>query len=269
MRSGVAPSLRLEFFDMKRKALLLGVSVAGLLALAPMRAEAFACANCTQEATEIFRDIKRGIEFAKQLAETKRMVEYHIESWRALAEVRNFGQLTGALGRLSGSYYPDGRELVSAMRDGQSIARSLGSGDASSLDRILSRGTISRLERTWGTAERWYDAMEGQQHVVAFGRQTSLTAIERAQEALVALRQAEHQLSRNRGIAEITAGLTAINLAQVHTAQNALQLQAIGVRLQTEAMQSGIAREERMRREDLENAATHNWAFEAARRVTR
>ena len=236
------------------------VAAAALLALAPSAGRAVVCANCTQEATEIAREGKRAVEFGKALAEAKRSAEYELRSWHALTRVRNFRDVTDALGGLSRRYHPDGQQIASMLYDGRSLAQG-GSG----IERLLSRGTTSRLERTWGSASQWYDNIEARQRVVAVGRQSAFAAMQRAQESLSALISAHSAFSASQGVAEISAGLGAMQLQQLNASHNRTNLEAIRLAIETEQQQEQVRMQEQARMEQLHRAEHYGSAFDRAR----
>jgi len=228
--------------------------------LAPAPGWAFGCANCYNESTAIVQEIKRAIEFAKLLATAKQQAATELNTWRSVYEVRNFRSMTTALGNLSMTYYPQGMDAVQAMRDGQSLA-----GGGMSLDRLLSRSTMARLDRNFGNAEAWYDAMDERLRVVALGREAAGTAIQRSQQSIQALSAAESALAAKQGAAELAAAQGALQLASLNATHNRTQLEAVRMQMEAEALNIAARQEQRVRQADLAHAATYAAAFDRLR----
>jgi hypothetical protein len=211
----------------------------------------------TQEATEIIREVKRAAEFAKMLVAVKEGVMHEYRVWRSVFDIHNFRSLTTALGNVTRTYYPDANEIPQLMRTGQSI---VGGGGTMTLDRMLSRGTVSRVATGFGNMERWFETIEDRQRLVAFSRQVSTVAITNSRNSIAALGNAQQIYATNQGVAEATAGLAAIQLAGNNTQANMVQLEAIRLRIETERRHNEIREEERDRMAAMQYAQETEWA---------
>ena len=239
---------------MRRRMFVMGAAAA---AVVPVQAQAFFCANCTQEGGEIAREIKRAIEFARLLSTAKESAMNEYRTWRSVYEVRNFRGLTTALGRVTNTYYPDANAIPGMMRTGQSL---LGDGTLD-LDRLLSRGTTSRIATGFGSVERWFDAMEGRQRIVAFGRQAAGVAMGNAQGSIRALGAAESILAGTQGSAELAAGQAALQLHGNNTQANMVQLTAIRTMIEVETQHAELRADERDRQDAMAYAQETEWAL--------